>query len=236
MDKINAFLTWWHSIFGNWNPNILRSLYFWFLDEDMIQRLPMAASWLMLAVVVCSILAIPLSLVQRKGVGILFKIGTIPLCFLGLITAKLASDMSNTLIVSTLPNFISIFTEMIPGLSSQPDIGSFLLELFNVIIAIPLGLFSIVLHGGLTLLGLTPFLIVVVVDVIVYTWSAPIHILADLGGGLILILALALIVLGAGFVGAFMLLGVFLPGFGPIFFQGIREWNFIGSGGTIIKK
>lgn len=232
MEKLDAFLNWWHSIFGNWNPNILRSLYFWFLDDDMIQHVPIAASWVMLAVVVCSILSLFLSIFKFERGKMLFKVFSIPLCFLGLITAKLASDTSNTLIVSTLPTFISIFTEMIPGLFSQPDIGSFLLELFSIIVAIPLGIFSILLHGGLTLLGLSPFLAVIVMDIFIYKWTAPIQILADIGGGIILIMALALAVLGAGLVAAPMILiGMF-----PVLSQAIREWNFIGGGGTIIRK
>ena len=132
-------------------------------------------------------------------------------------TIRLANEMSHTLFMSAIPTFISIFTELIPGLFSQPNIGSFLLELFSIILAIPLSIFSILLHGGLTILGLAPFLIQIVIDIVVYKWTAPIHILADIGGGIILVLALALIVLGAGFVGAFMLFTVFFPFFGPIF-------------------
>ena len=66
--------------------------------------------------------------------------------------------MSHTLFTSAIPTFISVFTELIPGLFSQSDIGSFLLELFSIILVIPLSLFSIALHGGLTVIGLLPFL------------------------------------------------------------------------------
>ena len=236
MDKINAFLAWWHSIFGAWSPNKLPSLAFWFLEDELMQYIPMMASWALLAVVICSILSIPLSFTQHKSGAILFKIGTVPLCFVGLLLLGFANEMSYELFHEGIRTFKEIYGVLIPGLFSQPDVGSFILELLSVIIAIPLNLFQILLYTTLTLLGLAPFLILIVADIFLYTWAAPIHILADIGGGILLILALALIVLGAGFIGAFMLLVVFLPGFGPIFFQGIREWNFIGSGGTIIKK
>lgn len=236
MEKLDAFLTWWHSIFGSWNPNKLPSLSFWFLEDDLMQHIPMIASWLLLGVVISSILTIIFSVFTYKNGKFLIKLVSIPLCFLGLITIRLANEMSHTLFMSAIPTFISIFTELIPGLFSQPNIGSFLLELFSIILAIPLSIFSILLHGGLTILGLAPFLIQIVIDIVVYKWTAPIHILADIGGGIILVLALALIVLGAGFVGAFMLFTVFFPFFGPIFVQSIREWNFTGGGGTIIRK
>lgn len=232
MDKLNAFLEWWHSMFGSWSPDKLPSKSFWFLDEEMMQSIPMIASWLMLAVVICSILSLIISIFYYKGGNLLFKIFSIPLCFLGLITLRLTNDTSYTLFHSVIPMFINIFVEQIPGLFSQPDIGSLLLELLDVVLAIPLSLFSILLHGGLTLVGLAPFLILIVMDVIIYKWTAPIQILADIGGGIILILAVCLIVLGMGMVAAPML----LIGMAPILTQAIREWNFIGNGGTIIRE
>lgn len=231
MEHINNFLEWWHSIFGSWNPNMLPSLSFWYLDDEMTQQIPMISSWLMLAVVICSILSLITSVFYYKGGNLLFKFFTIPLCFLGLITWRLADEMSYTLF-HTLTIFVNIFVEQIPGLFSQPDIGSLLLELLDVVLAIPLSLFSIALHGGLTILGLAPFLAVIVMDVFLYGWMAPIQIFADIGGGIILVLALILAVLGVGMVTAPMLLVAMFP----FLSQAIREWNFIGNGGTIIRE
>ena len=236
MEKINAFLNWWHSVFGSWDPNRsswVRYLFtFWFFDEDQMQRVPMAVSWLMLGVVCCSLLSILISVFFYKGGNLMFKIFSVPLCFLGLIGLRLFDDMTLTLCNDTWPTVVSIFTELIPGLFNQPNIGAFLMELFSIILAIPLGLFSILLHGGLALLGLTPFLVLIVMDIIIYKWLAPLEILADIGGGIILVVALALLVLGAGMVAAPML----LLGMCPILGQAIREWNFIGGGGTIIRE
>lgn len=143
--------------FRQLEPNKLPSLSFWFPEDDMLQYIPMAASWLMLGVVVCVILSLLLSVFTRERGKILFRFLSIPLCFLGLITIRLANKMSHTLFTSAIPTFISVFTELIPGLFSRSDIGSFLLELFSIILVIPLSLFSIALHGGLTVIGLLPF-------------------------------------------------------------------------------
>lgn len=232
MEKIQAFLTWWHSIFGSWNPNKLPSLSFWFLEDCQMEQIPILISWLALAVVVCSAIALIHSLIRFRKGYFLTKIITVPVCFLGLIGLAFANEMSYELFHEGFRTFREIYGELIPGLFTQPNFGSFLMELLSVILAIPLNLFQILLYLALTLLGLSPFIGLLVFDVIIYKFMAPIHFLADVGGGILLILGVAMVVLGIGFIGAIFM----LTAGAPIFFQAIREWNFTASGGTIIRE
>jgi hypothetical protein len=231
IDTVQRFLTWWHSIFAAWDPDRLYSLAFWYLNEDMKEKLPLISSYLLLAVVVSSVICIFHSLVSHDPGILILKVCTIPVALLGMVLLRLATEMSYELIYQGSIYFKEIFLELIPALADYSGI-ELILKILEVVIAIPLFLFKSLLHLTLTLIGVAPFLGLFAFNMILYKGMGIFHFLADVGGSIILMLGVALVYFGMSVYGAlFVLLGG-----GPIFLQGIREWNFIGSGGTIIRK
>lgn len=238
-EKFFAFRNWWHSVFASWNPSKLPSYISWYFTDEQLPNVPGYVADAMLVVFACMILSLLLPLLRRSKseVGMMFTMKPIGIAVaaLGTFTMFIGSSLLQTFLNGTIPEGLRLFTEEIPDswrfmceqfaaasasakgffgyMIDGPDLlGSIFELLINVTIAPILELFSVLLHGGGALLCLIPFIGLFVAECIFFKWTAPIHFIADLGGGLLMLLAvLALIFCGAVIVGIVMM-GVYVIG------------------------
>lgn len=239
-EKFLAFRTWWHSIFANWNPSKLPSYISWYFSEEQLPSVPGYVADAMLVVFSCMILSLLLPLLRRNKaeIGMMFTMKPIGIAVaaLGTFTMFLGSSLFQTFWTSTLSEVGQLFTVDIPEswsfmceqfaaasasadgffgyMIDGPDLlGSIFELLINVILGPILALFSTLLHAGGAILCLIPFIGLFVVECIFFKWTAPVHFIADLGGGLLALLAImALIFCGAIIMGIVMM-GVYVIGF-----------------------
>lgn len=217
-EKFQTFMTWWYSVFADWNPDRLPSYLFWFLQDSQMENIPHLVADALLIVIVCSILSPLLMLIpmaRGKGSPIALKIYTIPIAFIGLIGLHLGNSLLQTLITGTLPSVQQLFCSELPAawqellaqfaaarecsegfffyMMDKPDLLESVFAFFvNAVVGPIVSLISLLLHGGGGLLCLSPFIGLLIANFALYKWTAPVHFIADVGGGVLLIIAAAI--------------------------------------------
>ena len=214
-----AFRTWWHSVFADWSAERLPSYISWFIPEEYVADVPGYAADALMVIAICMLLSVVLPLFHRKdrkahlGYTLLMKLITIPVAFLGLIGLHFATGLFETLFMDTIPVMIRGFTEELPGhwnalsgLLSEASacsegfwayfgdeltdiLGNAFALLGDFTLAPILSLLSILLHGGGGLFCLLPFIGLFIAECWLFKLAGPIHFLADVGGAILLILA-----------------------------------------------
>lgn len=238
-DKFMVFRAWWHSVFATWNAANLPSYISWFIPDERMPSVPGYVADAMLVVLACMILSLLLPLLRRKkaeiGKVFIMKLVGIGVAAVGMFTMFIGSSLLETLINSTIPSQMQLFTVDIPeswnlmceqfAAASASPLGFFgymidspdLLEsifvaLYNAILGPIAWLLSMLVHGGGSLLCVLPFIILFVAECIFFKWTAPIHFIADLGGGLLILIAVLAIMFCAAFVMGFVMIGVYFCG------------------------
>lgn len=219
MDKFMALRTWWHSVFANWSAERLPSYASWFIPEEVIPNVPGYAADALLVIAICMLLSVVLPLFHTKerkahlGYALLMKLITIPVAFLGLIGLHFATNLFETLFMDTIPTLVEGFTETIPEdwnafcevLSEAKacpegfwtyfgdELPEILERAVSALCLIPLGVIlgviSVLVHGVGGLLCLLPFIGLLIAECWLFKLAGPIHFLADVGGAILLMLA-----------------------------------------------
>lgn len=235
-----AFRAWWHSIFANWNASKLPSYISWYFTDEMLPNVPGYVADAMLVVFACMILSLLLPLLRRSkseiGAVFLMKPIGIAVAALGMFTLFLGSSLFQTLVNSTIPSELQLFTVDIPeswnemcsqfaaaGASSKGFFGymfdksdllaSIFTLLTNVIVGPILCVISLLIHGGGALLCLIPFIGLFIAECVFFKWTAPIHFIADVGGGILVLFALLAAIFCSMIVIGIVMIGVYLIGF-----------------------
>lgn len=221
-EKFYVFLEWWYSVFADWNARRMPYYANWFIPEDMMDTAPKIWANFMLLVFACMILSLILMLITEKGkVGnaLLIKLIAIPVAFLALLGLFFASNLAEGFLLDLFRTAKKGFTEEIPKLwgilqayraGADIHIGDAIFAGVNLavdVIAMPiLTLIAVILGIVAVLVCLSPIIGMFVAECALFKFAAPIHFLADLGGGMLMVVAAMVAILCA----SFYMLGVML--------------------------
>lgn len=219
-EKFQAFMTWWYSVFATWDPDRLPSYLFWFLQDNQMASVPETVALILLVVIACTILT--LIAAPFEGVDATFSIRliAIPVAFLGIIGLHFANTFIENLVKESLPSFSRLFNGEIPeawmmvkaAFAAEPDIQdiveSIAVLLTKTVIGVPVILFAFLFYSIGALICLSPFIGLLIADLILHKWMGPVHFIADVGGGVLLVIGAAIAIFCASFyfVGIMILL------------------------------